>query len=65
VSRLTLLFFGAAKDIPEAAETVTAGTVRLALHFANERPTWPVYQTAARPLKKCATNDISAMINRM
>jgi hypothetical protein len=26
VSRLTLLFFGAAKDVPEAAETVTAGT---------------------------------------
>jgi len=25
VSRLSLLFFGAAKDIPEAAETVTAG----------------------------------------
>ena len=26
VPRLTLLFFGAAKDIPEAAEMVTAGT---------------------------------------
>jgi hypothetical protein len=26
VSRLSLLFFGAAKDVPEAAETVTAGT---------------------------------------
>jgi hypothetical protein len=25
VPRLTLLFFGAAKDIPEAAKTVTAG----------------------------------------
>jgi Sec-independent protein translocase protein TatA len=24
--RLTLLFFGAAKDVPEAAKTVTAGT---------------------------------------
>jgi hypothetical protein len=31
VSRLTLLFFGVAKDIPEAAKTVTAGTVLL--HF--------------------------------
>jgi hypothetical protein len=28
VSRLTLLFFGAAKDVPEAAEMVTAGTAR-------------------------------------
>jgi hypothetical protein len=27
VTRLTLLFFGAAKDIPEAAEMVTARTV--------------------------------------
>ncbi|HWB99862.1 MAG TPA: hypothetical protein VG672_24310, partial [Bryobacteraceae bacterium] len=27
MSRLTLLFFGAAKDIPEAAETVTAGLI--------------------------------------
>jgi len=26
VSRLSLLFFGATKDVPEAAETVTAGT---------------------------------------
>jgi hypothetical protein len=32
VPRLTLLFFGAAKDIPEAAEMVTAGTV--CPHFA-------------------------------
>jgi hypothetical protein len=29
VSRLTLLFFGAAKDIPEAAKKVTAGTACL------------------------------------
>jgi hypothetical protein len=27
VPRLTLLFFGATKDVPEAAEMVTAGTV--------------------------------------
>ena len=32
VTRLTLLFFGAAKDIPEAAEMVTAGTA--CPHFA-------------------------------
>jgi len=31
VSRLTLLFFGVAKDIPEAAKMVTAGTALL--HF--------------------------------
>jgi hypothetical protein len=29
VPRLTLLFFGAAKDVPEAAEMVTAGTACL------------------------------------
>jgi hypothetical protein len=27
VPRLTLLFFGATEDVPEAAEMVTAGTV--------------------------------------
>jgi hypothetical protein len=32
VPRLTLLFFGAAKDVPEAAKMVTAGTA--CLHFA-------------------------------
>jgi hypothetical protein len=31
VPRLTLLFFGAAKDVPEAAKMVTSGTARL--HF--------------------------------
>jgi len=31
VPRLTLLFFGAAKDVPEAAKMVTAGTA--CLHF--------------------------------
>jgi hypothetical protein len=31
VLRLTLPFFGAAKDVPEAAKMVTAGTARL--HF--------------------------------
>jgi hypothetical protein len=34
VPRLTLLFFGAAKDIPEAAEKVTAGTA--CPHFAKQ-----------------------------
>jgi hypothetical protein len=34
VSRLTLLFFSAAKDVPEAAETVTARTARL--HYAKQ-----------------------------
>jgi hypothetical protein len=29
VPRLTLLFFGAAKDVPEAAKMVTAGTACL------------------------------------
>ena len=33
MSRLTLLFFGAAKDVPEAAKMVTAGTARLELGF--------------------------------
>jgi hypothetical protein len=31
VPHLTLLFFGAAKDVPEAAKMVTAGTA--CLHF--------------------------------
>jgi hypothetical protein len=31
VPRLTLLFFGAAEDVPEAAKMVTAGTA--CLHF--------------------------------
>jgi hypothetical protein len=34
VPRLTLLFFGAAKDVPEAAKMVTAGTV--CLHFETQ-----------------------------
>jgi hypothetical protein len=37
VLRLTLLFFGAAKDVPEAAKMVTAGTACLHSH-ANYRP---------------------------
>jgi hypothetical protein len=40
VPRLTLLFFGAAKDIPEAAETVTARTVWPSLSCAFEVPVY-------------------------
>jgi hypothetical protein len=36
VPRLTLLFFGAAKDVPEAAKMVTAGTA--CLHFTQCKP---------------------------
>jgi hypothetical protein len=34
VPRLTLLFFSAAKDVPEAAKMVTARTARL--HYAKQ-----------------------------
>jgi hypothetical protein len=39
VPRLTLLFFGAAKDVPEAAKMVTAGTA-------------PVYTRTCKPKAK-------------
>ena len=54
--RLTLLFFGAAKDVPEAAKMVTAGTV--GLHLVT------LLQAILRPLKKCTTKEITAIINR-
>jgi hypothetical protein len=38
VPRLTLLFFGAAKDVPEAAKMVTAGTACLHFRHASQRP---------------------------
>jgi hypothetical protein len=38
VPRLTLLFFGAAKDVPEAAEMVTSGTAYLQFLTASQRP---------------------------
>ena len=38
VPRLTLLFFGAAKDVPEAAKTGTAGTAILHLNKASQQP---------------------------
>jgi hypothetical protein len=51
VPRLTLLFFGAAKDVPEAAKMVTAGTARL--HHERIRPCKP---TAKRwPISSHAT----------
>jgi hypothetical protein len=40
VPRLTLLFFGAAKDVPEAAKMVTAGTACLHCRQASQRPNW-------------------------
>jgi hypothetical protein len=38
VPRLTLLFFGAAKDVPEAAKMVTAGTAWLQLNTQANGP---------------------------
>jgi hypothetical protein len=54
VLRLTLLFFGAAKDVPEAAKMVTAGTA--CLHSrANYRPnlTGPEYYDAGEQRGRC------------
>jgi hypothetical protein len=68
VPRLTLLFFGAAKDVPEAAKMVTARTARLPCElFRTCKPTAnydPNSQAMLRPLKRCTTNAITAMINR-
>jgi hypothetical protein len=52
VPRLTLLFFGAAKDVPEAAKMVTAGTARLHSGLASQRPNGALLQAALRPLTK-------------
>jgi hypothetical protein len=46
VPRLTLLFFGAAKDVPEAAKTVTAGTACLHFEMHANGQTWPGFQAA-------------------
>ena len=46
VPRLTLLFFGAAKDVPEAAKMVTAGTACLHLDMHANGQTWPGFQAA-------------------
>ena len=63
VPRLTLLFFGAAKDVPEAAKMVTAGTASLRLtEHANGQIRLGLH-AALRPMKKCATKEITATIN--
>ena len=64
VSRLTLLFFGAAKDVPEAAKMVTAGTACLHLDQQANGQTGHCFQAALRPLKKCITKEITAMISK-
>ena len=64
VPRLTLLFFGAAKDVPEAAKTVTAGTACPHFEAQANGQTWSCLQAALRPLKKCTTKEITAIINR-
>jgi hypothetical protein len=64
VPRLTLLFFGAAKDVPEAAKMVTARTACLHFEMQPNGQTWPCFQAALRPLKKCTTKEITAIINR-
>jgi hypothetical protein len=48
VPRLTLLFFGAAEDVPEAAKMVTAGTAPPTFRTASQRPNGPL-------LSNCAT----------
>ena len=64
VPRLTLLFFGAAKDVPEAAKMVTAGTACLHLDQQANGQTGHCFQAALRPLKKCITKEITAMISK-
>ena len=64
VPRLTLLFFGAAKDVPEAAKKVTAGTVCLPYTMQLNGQTCSSVQAALRPLKKWTTKEITAIINR-
>jgi hypothetical protein len=49
VPRLTLLFFGAAKDIPEAAKTVTAGTASLRCNCNLTAKTWVLPSGATAP----------------
>ena len=64
VPRLTLLFFGAAKDVPEAAKMVTAGTACLHLDQQANGQTGHSFQVALRPLKKCITKEITAIISK-
>jgi hypothetical protein len=68
VLRLTLFFFGAAEDIPEAAKMVTAGTARLHFCFQNCKPMAKCErrpQALLRPLTKCTTREITTTINRV
>ena len=62
--RLTLLFFGAAKDVPEAAKMVTAGTACLHSDQQANGQTGHCFQAALRPLKKCITKEITAMTSK-
>jgi hypothetical protein len=68
VPHLTLLFFGAAKDGPEAAKMVTAGTAHLTFrtipHKQADGQTSACFHATLRPLKRCTTKEITAMINR-
>jgi hypothetical protein len=64
VPRMTPLFFGAAKDIPEATKMVTAGTARYIWNVQANGQTWPFLQAALRPLTKCTTKEITAISNR-
>jgi hypothetical protein len=49
VPRLTLLFFGAAKDVPEAAEMVTAGTACLHFEMQANGQTWSSFKPLYDP----------------
>jgi hypothetical protein len=49
VPRLTLLFFGAAKDVPEAAKMVTAGTAPPTFQGAILRPNTASSNCASPP----------------
>jgi hypothetical protein len=65
VPRLTLLFFSAAKDVPEAAKMVTAGTAWLWLDMQANGPMGRFFQAALRLLKKCTTREMTARISKM
>jgi len=49
VPRLTLLFFGAAKEVPEAAKMVTAGTACLYLGVPANGQTGPCFRQRYAP----------------
>jgi hypothetical protein len=64
VPRLTLLFFGAAKDVPEAAKMVTAGDSLATSQTCKPMAKRPGFQAALRPLKRCTTKKITATISK-